>query len=386
MWIETINAKEKMVIEEDIKNENGVVILAKGQELKENLIKSLLKHGITEINVKSKLKENTVPIEIRSKAIDALKDLNIKQILESSSKIANSILNSSEFRYSLTEYKENTDIFEHSMRVAAFAAVLAKYYNEEIQKKPNSENKTINVEHVVTAALVHDLGKTLKNDKFNINLSNIPKSFEEDLPGIKNVPKNAYDPKYKSVYTYCILKHFPISTETKLMALLVDENDIEKGPLQATEKFMKKEHNYFTAAKMIRLCSFYDDILKLIIENDYTLENVPALLEAFGARKILDKDLTQLFINHIPLYSVGIKVKLSDGRLAVVVKTFTEHLNNYKPIVRVISTNELIDLRKTNNLTISQICSEELSYDELVASQIIGSNNNEQIEEYKKAI
>ena len=170
------------------------------------------------------------------------------------------------------------------------------------------------------------------------------------------------------------------------MALLVDENDIEKGPLQATKEFMNKKHSYFTAAKMIRLCSFYDDILKLIIENDYTLENVPALLEAFGARKILDKDLTQLFINHIPLYSVGIKVKLSDGRLAVVVKTFTEHLNNYKPIVRVIPTNELIDLRKTNSLTISQICSEEIAYDELVASQIIGSNNNEQLEEYKKAI
>lgn len=216
MWIDTRNAKEKMVIEEDIKNENGVVILAKGQELKEHLIKSLLKHGITQINVKTKLKENTIPIEIRSKAVEALKELDIKQILESSSKMANSILNSSEFRYSLTEYKENTDIFEHSIRVAAFVAVFAKYYNEEIQRNNNLENKTINVEHVVTAALVHDLGKTLKKDAFNINLENIPKAFEKEFPGIKNVPKNTYDPKYKSVYTYCILKRFPIDTETKL--------------------------------------------------------------------------------------------------------------------------------------------------------------------------
>ena len=90
---------------------------------------------------------------------------------------------------------------------------------------------------------------------------------------------------------------------------------------------------------------------------------------------LLDKDLTDLFINHVPLYSVGIKVKLSDGRIGQVIETYTESINNYKPKVRIIPGGEIIDLRNFNNLTVKEICDNSLSFNELVIRQIIDMNN-----------
>ena len=115
----------------------------------------------------------------------------VPKILENSKKIVDVILSSTEFSYSLLEYKKENDIYNHSVRVAAFASVLAKYYNKELFKKYNDfetlKNQKINIESLTTAALAHDLGKTFKDKKFNIKISKLPDVFKEKLPGITNI-------------------------------------------------------------------------------------------------------------------------------------------------------------------------------------------------------
>ena len=108
---------------------------------------------------------------------------------------------------------------------------------------------------------------------------------------------------------------------------------------------MNSKLEFIQASKIIHLCCIYDDLLKKAIVSNQPLENVVSALELYSLNGMLDKELTDLFIKHVPLYSVGIKVKLSDDKIAIVKETFTERINNYKPIVQIIPTKEIIDLR-----------------------------------------
>lgn len=391
MVIDISRAKEGMVLERPIYNTNGVVILNSGKVINESIINTLNKNGISTIDVKLSKEEElllqldkdiytTINEQLKNDSIESLKNLNISKVLENSKRIVNAILESTEFSYSLLEYKKENDIYNHSVRVAAFASVLAKYYNKSLFKKYNDfsdlKNSKINIEHLTTAALAHDLGKTFKDKQFEIRQSNIPDAFKKRLPGIVNMDLTKFNDDYSPIYTFCILSDYQsISSETKLMTLLVNENEKGTGPLQADINLLNSDRNFVVASKIIRLCSIYDELLKKVIQNNEPLENISAALEMYSVNGLLDKELTELFINHIPLYSVGVKIKLSDGRYGQVMKTFTESVNNYKPIVKVVPTGEIIDLRYETTLTIKEICSDEISFAELVARQIIDMNN-----------
>ena len=160
-----------------------------------------------------------------------------------------------------------------------------------------------------------------------------------------------------------------------MSVLLSTENEMETGPLKAQKKLMTSKQSFITSAKIIRLCSIYDDILKQTIDKNESLENISAQLETYSVNGILSKELTDLFIKHVPLYSVGIKVHLSDGRTAQVIETFTEKVNNYKPKVKVLKTGEIIDLREITNLTVVDIDDDNISFEEIVTRQIIDMNN-----------
>jgi len=115
--------------------------------------------------------------------------------------------------------------------------------------------------------------------------------------------------------------------------------------------------------------------LEKAIKNNEPLENISSQLDNYAFNGLLDKEITDLFIKHVPLYSVGVNVRLSDGRTAIVIETFTESVNNYKPKVMVISTGQIIDLRNETTLTVREICDKNISFSELVTRQIIDMNN-----------
>lgn len=380
------NVRPGMITATPILNKNNVIILNAGKELNDSIIAALLKNDIGEIDISltkeqeelykiDKDIDTTISEELKIKSINSLKDMNINGILESSQEIISAILKAKEFSYSLLEYKGKNTIFGHSVRVAAFAAVLAKYYNKSLFKNTSTEKQAINIEHLTTAALVHDLGKTLQNQT-NFKTKEAPNSFKEKLPGIANVPLDKYDENYSSFYTFYLLcQHPEIPADVKLTTLLVGENEIGTGPLKAKTEFINSKQSFIVASKIIRLCSIYDDSLKEVIKSNVSLENISSLLEAHSINGSINKELVDLFIQHIPLYSVGVKVKLSDGRYAIVNQTFTERVNNYKPIVKVVPTGEIIDLRLETALTVCEICGNEISFAELVAKQIIDMNN-----------
>lgn len=376
MKINIENAKEGMILSESLYNYNGVVILNKDAVLTEKTIHALRKNGFFQINVKDIY--TTISEELKHKSMKSLKELNFTEIINNANKIVKAILNSKDFSYSLLEYKQESDIYSHSVRVAAFASVLAKYYNKSLTftDQKEYEKNHVNMESLSTAALVHDLGETLENSHNQISLGNVSAVFKEKLPGINDVPLIGFDERFIPLYTFAILTKFPkITADVKMITLLTGENENSTGPLKAQPELTHSKQGFVTAAKIIKLCSIYDDLLRKAVKNNQPLENVVSQLEAYAVTGELNKELTELFINHVPLYSVGIKVKLSDGRNAIVVETFTERVNNYKPKVQIEGTDEIIDLRGETALTVREICDDEMTYAELATRQIIDMNN-----------
>lgn len=381
MRINIEEARPGMVCEKPILNERNVVIINSGTVLTTHLIHGLYKNGIWSLEIENKELEKkeekksdlytTISNELKQKSIESLKQLDIVEIIANATEIINAILNSKDFNYSLLEYKLENDIYSHSVRVAAFASVLAKYYNQTAK-----ESEKVNLQNLSIAALVHDLGKTLKENDVKISIGNLTSVLKERLPGVLDAPLIGYDDNFRSLYTFCLLNQFPnLNTEIKMSVLLSTEDEIGTGPLKAQKQLMASKQSFITSAKIIRLCSMYDEILKEAIEHNDSLENISAQLEMYSLNGILNQELTDLFIKHVPLYSVGINVKLSDGRTAQVIETFTEKVNNYKPKVKVLKTGEIIDLREITNLTVVDIDDDTISFEEIVTRQIIDMNN-----------
>lgn len=374
MRINIEDVKPGMITSAPIFNK-GVFIISSEKELTESLINHLIRNNIKEIEVEEYQKQydlyTTISDELKRKSINSLKQLNISEIINNANEIVGAILRSKKFSYNLIDYKADNDFYSHSVRVAAFASVLAKYFNQEL-----ANDQHINLEDLSIASLVHDLGKTLKESSFKISLANLPNTFKEKLPGMNDAPIIGYDENFEQLYTFCLLNQFAdINNEIKLSVLLSGENENETGPLKAKKELMSSKSKLVIMAKMIHLCSMYDNLLEKAIKNNEPLENISTQLETYAVNGILDKEITDLFIKHVPLYSVGINVKLSDGRTAVVIETFTESVNNYKPKVMVISTGQIIDLRNETTLTVREICDKNISFSELVTRQIIDMNN-----------
>ena len=300
--------------------------------------------------------------------------MNFKQMLDSTQDfrglvssardILTAILNTDEFSYSLKYYKKVNDMFSHSIKVSAFATILAKHYNDTLSSfitDPTTKKKCeINIQSISVAALLHDIGlicnqeenlKALKDKKDKIFTSAITNKFK----GILDVPYDKFSKSYMPVYSYALIANSDIPADIKMMILLSGEPEDLTGPLKVDSSYITSRQNFVYAAKIIRLCSEYDDTLQEVIKKNYSLENVVARLDFKAENKELNLELEKLFTNHVPLYSKGVVVKLSDGRKAIVTESFTGKVNIYRPLVMDIESKELIDLRKEKSLTIKQI-------------------------------
>ena len=393
------DVKPGFVLASDVyRPDSSVQLLMQGATLTESIIRKLKANGVTDVEVQMKVYNEshelnvdfvheTLSNETKAKAKVSLESMNFKQMLDSTQDfrglvssardIVTAILNTDEFSYSLKDYKEVNDMFSHSIRVSAFATILAKHYNDTLPSfisDPNTRKKCeINIQSVAVAALLHDIGlicnqeenlKALKEKKDKIFTSAITNKFK----GALDVPYDKFSKSYISLYSYALISNSDIPADIKMMILLSGEPEDLTGPLKADSSYITSRQNFVYAAKIIKLCSEYDDTLQEVIKRNLSLENVVARLDFKAETKELNLELEKLFTNHVPLYSKGVVVRLSDGKKAVVAESFTGKVNIYRPLVMDIESKKLIDLRKEKSLTIKQIVG--LTEEELANIQI----------------
>ena len=395
-----------MVLEQPILRKDGMLVLKAGTVLNERIIQHLRSlKNIEIVNVDSsqaektleaEIEQETVGLQTRSETEEALKtfldapnDSNMQNIKKSTKKIVKNIEDENNFKYDLESYLNQKDIHAHSVRVACFSILLAKMHNAKLRKcYPNiSESDLIDLEDIAVAALLHDIGKSCKDSEILKQITEVPNAeiLEKSLPGVNNIPLDKYDERYSSVYSYCIVGDMQeVSSKAKLMILLSNEPDSEKGCLKVPFKVNTQKKPFMAGAKIIHVCDIYDNAMKRTIEQDNSLEEIASELGYYAQNGIVSSEVEQLLINNLPLYPVGTRLKLSSGEFAIVKESFVGPYDTYKPIVSTLNfPKKTIDLRDATNVTITSISSKQNLFKDLIRNQINAVKKNAQSAEYE---
>ena len=316
--------------------------------------------GLTEDFVYPTIDQKTV-LEAKRKllTLHSLNGASIKEIVQTAQIIASKILSSnSQFIYYLNDYVQDEERINHSIRTAIYSTVLAKAYNKDVE-----EPKKIDLKEIATAALLHDFGVVCKDDK-------VRESMEYYMPPggnfnaftmekIRELKQN-YNPFYNSYYSYCVLAgKEELSDSVKTMIALSSETENEKGPLKSKQvsSSLYKNSTSVNAAKIISLCSMYDDYLMKFIEEEDTLENVREALGSLEKENAFNSELINLLVKNIPLYPIGTKVMLQGqySGLAEVVDNYSTYSLWSRPKVKMCDSGIIVDLKTELKTIISNV-------------------------------
>nr|MBP3259378.1 HD domain-containing protein [Bacilli bacterium] len=383
-----------MQLAETIKDYNaGATLIAAGTTLTERHIDILKRRNIDELTVnltkEEKIKyqydNNIIPTVNRSvikgsvraiRGINGIKEVDeeaIEDVIEHAKKIVDSILLDANFTYKLTDYKMNTEPSEHSVRTATYAVALANAYNKKIDKietltEESKRKRKIDLENIAIAALLHDIGKLCADEKVRKGIKSYS-FFGDSFPGITkdkyfDLQEN-YDEKFVSYYGYHIANEIDAlktRSSVKAMILVSSEDEAGLGPLKMQQNLISSNASHIMGAKMINICSRFDEYMMENLKDKVSLEKVQYDLFKLFLENRFNKELLKDFIETIPLYPKGTKVLLegSISGYAVVEVNFADPINYSKPILLTIPDKKYVDLRKTTDTVIKQVIGDEI--------------------------
>lgn len=381
---------------------SNTILLTSGIELTENFIDILKRRGIEEVAISLTDKEKSIyeldhnvistvdPIVMKQaqdaiKKIDGKKPLNeqtVRETMASAYKIVDSVLLDSKFTYRLTDYRLHKEPSAHAVRVAVFAAAVAKKYNENLDNLilPTEELKKrkINLQSITLAGMLHEVGKTCEDEEIRHAIKEYL-YFGSKFPGITQEKieelKEKYDPEFIPYYGYNIIQdNKELPSDAKVMLLLSGEDD-KSGPLksQETAKQLSSLDKQILSARIINFCSMFDEALMENVKDEVTLENVFAELEASISEKRFDRNLLELFTSAVPLYPEGTKVKLHGdiNEYAVVKKNFPDIMNYTRPILLTVPNSRFVDLRRLTTTTVKNVIGDEVKFSKFYLEKII---------------
>lgn len=196
--------------------------------------------------------------------------------------------------------------FSHAVHVAVYASTLANFL-----KMPQDK-----IQELCLAALLHDIGKVDVPDE----ILNKPGSLtQEEFAIIKEHPRNGYKRVYK----------FSNVTKDILQAIYQHHEKMDGNgyPQRLTGEQI---HPW---ARIISVADVYDAVTTDRVYRDSLLPHVGAeiLMSCAGQ---LDHNYIYTFLNNMPIYPVGSKVKLSTGEMGVVSRIIPNM--PLRPVIKVI--------------------------------------------------
>ncbi len=171
------------------------------------------------------------------------------------------------------------------------------------------------------------------------------------------------------------------------MVLFSSEDEAGLGPLKLQQRAISSTVSHIVAAKMINICSCFDEYMMDNIKEEITLENAYEKFRSMFTDNMFDKSYLDLFIETIPLYPLGTKVILHGtiSGYAIVVDTYKDSTNYSRPIIVTVPGKMRVDLSEERDTTIKQVVGDKVKMYELLENGTM-SNEEEVDEEYRKAI
>lgn len=372
-----------MELERSIIRNDGTLILKSGTKLTSRTLEHLRKMKGTiefdgnEVPVFDEVEE-TIDESLRKETEDNISEFlkrpteaQAQKIRQNANTIVEKTQGTEEPQFDLENYlSQKNDMSSHAVRVAYFSILLAKIYNDT----HDTDNKAlINLNDIAVAALLQDAGTMYKDDKKLGELTEVPKGKEMEglLPGIKETPLDHYDEKYSSIYSYSAVADLKsISNSSKLMILLSGETETGNGPLKMPAAISSRRNSISYGAKIIKVCSVYDNAIKRAMDNETSLEDVVSELGQYAINGVISNEIKELLINKVKLYPYKTRVLLSNGKVATVETSRVGHYDSYKPVVRTCEfPRKRIDLKESMSTTIKSVVGKD-KFRGLVEQQI----------------
>jgi putative nucleotidyltransferase with HDIG domain len=276
-------------------------------DIKYLFVDDLISEGITmeELMDMPSWMEATEIVQKAFEAVKAGKPLNLREI----QKLAVQLVDEVSRRKLLiimpsTSLAAELQPYAHAVNVAILSLQLGK--------KLRLNN--LQMRDLAIGALLHDIGKVIEGDEHHA------------LKGFEYLRRNK---EISLLSAHVAYQHHEMFNG-------------EGGPRKIGHKDI---HQY------AQICGIANRFENLISE-----EGIPPheAMEALMAKSNIDfaQELVRLFVNTIPSYPPGTKVKMSDGREAIVTKIIN-HMQ--RPYVRYLSTNEEVSLAERPNLLIISV-------------------------------
>ena len=316
----------------------GRTLISEGTLLTSGYIQRLNEYGFDGVYITDELSrdihiEPAITPSLRTEGLMCVRESNIDKCQKIAGKIVEEILAKGKISLDLTDLRSFDDYtYAHSVNVAVIACVIGfglKLKEEDLQD-------------LVTAALLHDLGKLA-----------IPQE-------ILNKPGRLTQEEYQIMKSHALLSYemikerWDLSAQIKIAVLYHHENVDGSGYPEGLEGI---EQTMFT--RILHVADVYD---ALVSRRPYKEPYSPYEASEYlmgGCGIMFDRHVVATLLKYVPLYPKGKQVCLSDGRVGIIMENSDYH--NLRPVVKLFD-GTILDLadRENLNITVKKSVVEEL--------------------------
>lgn len=335
MPIEKIEAG--MSLGKNIYNDSGQLILSRDKIFTETLISLFKKQGYQGVYIQDSFSEEVeieeiVSIEIRNRSKQAVKRLFMsdekdvtevfKELDFSIGEIVTSILNNKDIIVNMVDLKTYDDYtYSHSVNVGILSGVIgaALEFSNEFLK------------HLITAAMLHDIGKKF----IPIELLNKSEAISND--------------EYETLKTHSELGYNFVKGKERFSSHVIS------GILQHHERFDgsgyplgKRGKDIPLISRIIGVADAYDAITSSRPYHKAYPPNEGMEYIMGNGGVCFDPKVTKIFARKVAIHPVGTEVTLSNGEKALVIKNF--EFFSSRPLVKLLSSGKHLDLKEDRTL------------------------------------
>ncbi len=316
---------------------SGRTLVSQNALLTQNYIDKLKEYGFGGVYITDELSkdihvEATITPALRTEGLMCVRESNIDKCQKIASKIVEEILTRGKLTLDLTDLRSFDDYtYAHSVNVAVISCVIG------FGLKLNEEN----LQDLVTAALLHDLGKLSIPQEI---LNKPGRLTQEEYQIMKSHPLLSYE---------MIKERWDLSAQIKIAVLYHHENVDGSGYPEGLEGI---EQTLFT--RILHVADVYD---ALVSRRPYKEPYSPYEASEYlmgGSGIMFDRHVVATLLKYVPLYPKGKQISLSDGRIGIIMDNSDYH--NLRPVVKLMD-GTVLDLaeRENYNITVKKAVGEE---------------------------
>lgn len=330
-YITVDKAEAGMMLAKTIYDNDDRVVVGCGIVLTADYIEKLAERGYGGFYIEDELSkdihiEETISMELRSRAVKGLKEVDIDATIDVAKSIVEQLQSAKTLSLDMIDLRNFDDYtYKHSVNVAVLSTVIGMGLDLREQ----------DLVDLCAGAMLHDLGK-LNIDPEIINKPGFLTAEEYEM--VKNHSRLSYD---------LIKDKWNVSATSKAAVLEHHENEDGSGyPLGLQGKDI---HRY---ARIIHVADVYDALTtKRPYKKPYSIpEAMEYLMGSCG--RLFDKRMVEAFMSYVPIYPRGISIRLSNGEEGIVIEN--SRFRTLRPIVRLFNgtTYDLFGDESLRNVTI----------------------------------